>query len=117
MAGNATPMSAEFQEAVRREGMKPDTIEVCGFAMRDQCGIITVPEYVGFFGAKEQYLIDFWAAQHQWTGKGAILAYLRLALGKLQAVASRALTEKSTLLDTDLDNPIDPPSNGRDGPD
>ena len=104
-------MSTELRDALKREGMKEDQFDICGAELASKCDVYTVKEFTGYFGAGQQFLVDFWKSKAEWRAKGSILAYLRNALNALVSADKKSKSEKDTLLDSTLDNPIDPQTN------
>ena len=56
-------MSTELRDALKREGMKEDQLDLCGAQLADKCDVYTVKEFVGYFGADQQFLVEFWKSK------------------------------------------------------
>ena len=106
------PMSEDLKEVLRQEKMSEDDILVVGRALFDCCDVNTVPLFVGYFGAEPKLLFKFWDSNRdKWEKKGSVLGHLNNALDKLIKAKDARRDEEERLLDTTLDNPIDPRTN------
>ena len=77
--------------------------------LHEKVGVFDVPQYLAYFSLLP--LIDFWKSKGEWARRGSLLSYLRNALIALQDAEVEAKTQSKTILDLNLDNPIDPKTN------
>ena len=105
------PFDNELQRALKAEDMSDADLLQVGIHMKERLNIVTARQYIGYFGAKEQFLVDFWMSKVEWHTKGTILANMRNALVALNTAKSKKDSQAETLLDVDLDNPIDKDTN------
>lgn len=106
MAAPPNPLSVELQAALTSEDMSPERLAEVGPYLVTRCDIRTVSEFVQYFGADRQWIIEFWLSKAEWRSKGSVLAHLRGALQTLQEADSKARQARDTTLDLTLDNPI-----------
>ena len=70
-------------------------------------GLLSASDFLGFYSTKGTDMYRFWADQHDWQGKGGILARLRHMFDNLEASAESAKQQDALLMDPEIDNPID----------
>ena len=107
----ACPLSLELQAAFKAQGMSQDELAEVGVELANRTGTTNVNQFVGYFGAMDDFIIKFWQGKPSWNNKGSLLAYMRNALVALSKAADKVRSSEDSLLDVTLDNPIDPKTN------
>ena len=107
----ALQISQELADALVTGGMKTSMLTEVGDRLFDTLEIHTTEEYVGFFTTNPKFLEDFWKSEVAWVKKGSLLAHLSNTLDALVEAKGRSAEAKRSLLDTSLENPIDPKTN------
>ena len=104
-------LSPELQAAFKAEGMVEGEITEVAVELLARTGCTHVKQFVGYSGAREDLIVSFWEAFPGWNRRGAFLAHMRMALINLTDAAKKSRNQEDTLLDTTLENLIDPRTN------
>ena len=107
----ACQLSLDLQAAFRAQGMTQQEVVEVGAELARRTRTLTVNQYVGYFSAKEDFIVKFWEGNAAWAHSGSLLAYMRNALLALSKAADKVRNSEDSLLDMTLDNPIDPKTN------
>jgi hypothetical protein len=89
--------------------MPANEVDEVAKVLHEEVGVMTVHHYLGYFA--QVPIIDFWKSQIGWKTRGALLAYLRSAFLALQEAESNTKEKEKSMLDSTLNNPIDPQTN------